>query len=111
MARGMGAARSGLCRHGRCTGKPRLVQRQDPCQQARESLGEFDLGNKLRAEAQTLQSNFEAAFWCEDLGAYALALDGRKQPCRVRTSNSGHALFSGIASPERATRVAQTLLS
>ena len=74
-------------------------------------LGEFDLGNKLRADAQTLQSNFEATFWCEDLGAYALALDGRKQPCRVRTSNSGHALFSGIASPERATRVAQTLLS
>jgi len=74
-------------------------------------LGEFDLGNKLRSEAQTLQSNFEAAFWCEDLGAYALALDGRKQPCRVRTSNSGHALFSGIASPKRATRVAQTLLS
>ena len=28
--------------------------------------------------------NFDAAFWCEDLGAFALALDGRKKPCRVR---------------------------
>ena len=74
-------------------------------------LGEFDLENKLRAEALALQMNFEAAFWCEDLGAYALALDGRKKPCRVRTSNSGHALFTEIASPERAARVAQTLLS
>jgi len=26
-----------------------------------------------------------------------LALDGRKRPCEVRTSNAGHALFTGIA--------------
>jgi glycogen debranching enzyme len=74
-------------------------------------LGEFDVQDKLLAEAETLRKNFETAFWCEDIGAYALALDGRKQPCRVRTSNSGHALFTGIAAPERAARVAQTLLS
>ena len=41
---------------------------------------------------------FEAAFWCDDLGTYALALDGAKRPCRVRSSNAGHALFAGIAS-------------
>jgi glycogen debranching enzyme len=73
-------------------------------------LGERDLEARLRAEAETLQQNFDAAFWCEDLGAFALALDGRKKPCRVRTSNSGHALFTGIASPERAKRVARTLM-
>ena len=39
---------------------------------------------------------FEEAFWCDDLGTYALALDGDKQPCRVRTSNPGHCLFTGI---------------
>ena len=27
-----------------------------------------------------------------------------KQPCRVRASNAGHALFTGIAAPERAAR-------
>ena len=38
-----------------------------------------------------------------------LALDGGKKPCRVRTSNAGHALFTGIASPERARRVADDI--
>jgi len=75
-----------------------------------DRLGENDLQGRLLAEARTLQTNFETAFWCEDLGVYALALDGRKQPCRVRASNCGHALFAGIAAPERAARVARTLL-
>jgi glycogen debranching enzyme len=44
------------------------------------------------------------------LGTYALALDGDKKPCRVRTSNAGHALWTGIALPERVPAVAQTLL-
>src|SRR5688572_20354945 len=61
--------------------------------------------------AETLQSLFEDAFWCEDLGTYALALDGAKQPCRVRSSNPGHCLFTGIASRSHAERVAATLLS
>ena len=43
------------------------------------------------------------------LGCYALALDGQKQPCRVLSSNAGHALFAGIASPERAARLARLL--
>src|SRR5690606_20003541 len=48
---------------------------------------------------------------CDDIGTYALALDGDKRPCRVRSSNAGHVLFSGIARPDRAARVAATLLS
>jgi len=73
-------------------------------------MGEYDLQTGLRGEAQSLQQQFGAAFWCDDLGTYALALDGDKNPCRVRTSNAGHALFTGIAAPERAARVAETLL-
>jgi glycogen debranching enzyme len=73
-------------------------------------MGEYDLEAKLLGEAQILRKNFEAAFWCEEIGTYALALDGAKNPCRVRTSNAGHALFTGIASPARAERVAKTLL-
>ena len=30
-----------------------------------------------------------------------IALDGKKAPCRVRTSNPGHALATGIVAPER----------
>jgi glycogen debranching enzyme len=39
-----------------------------------------------------------------------LALDGDKQPCRVRTSNAGQCLFSGIAAADRAVKVGQALL-
>lgn len=73
-------------------------------------LGDLNLANKLAQKALSLRRNFEAAFWCEDLGTYALALDGFKRPCRVRTSNTGHVLFGGIASRHRAERVARTLL-
>ena len=73
------------------------------------ALGEEARAAALEREAETLRQRFEEAFWCEEIGTYALALDGDKQPCRVRTSNAGHALFAGVASPERAARVAQTL--
>src|SRR5205807_2310488 len=45
-----------------------------------------------------------------DNGTYALALDGKKQPCRVRTSNAGHCLSTNIASPEHAHSIEQILL-
>jgi glycogen debranching enzyme len=72
-------------------------------------------GDQANAEewlkrADALQARFEETFWCEDLGTYALALDGGKRPCCVRTSNPGHCLFTGIASPSRARRVRATLM-
>jgi glycogen debranching enzyme len=73
--------------------------------------GEESLARQLENEADRLRARFEDAFWCDELGTYALALDGNKRPCRVRTSNAGHCLFSGIAAPERAQRVAETLLA
>lgn len=72
-------------------------------------LGRRARATALQAEADELRARFEQAFWLEDLGTYALALDGEGRPCRVRTSNAGHALYTGIASPERAARVAETL--
>ncbi|CAO4163881.1 amylo-alpha-1,6-glucosidase [Methylorubrum populi] len=74
-------------------------------------LGEDDLSVRLTAQANTLRENFDKAFWCEEIGTYALALDGRKRQCAVRSSNTGHALFTDIALPERAPRVAAQLLS
>src|SRR5487761_424076 len=59
-------------------------------------LGKTDLARKLTAEAFQLAERFERAFWCDDLSTYALALDGVKRPCRVRTSNAGQLLFTGI---------------
>lgn len=63
----------------------------------------------LEVEAENLRSRFEEHFWCDELSTYVLALDGRKRPCQVRTSNAGHCLYTGIASPDRARRLAETL--
>jgi glycogen debranching enzyme len=73
-------------------------------------LGHHDRAIELERQAQTLRRRFEAAFWCEDIDTYAIALDGEKRPCRVRTTNAGHCLYTGIASAERAARLATTLL-
>jgi glycogen debranching enzyme len=73
-------------------------------------LGLAERAAALLARAEDLRRTFEERFWAEDLGTYALALDGDKRPCLVRTSNAGHALFAGIADRERALRTAETLL-
>ena len=73
------------------------------------AFGQELRAGQLAGEAERLRERFEAMFWCEELATYALALDGSKRPCRVVASNAGHCLFAGIASDERARRVAQTL--
>ncbi len=73
-------------------------------------IGRDDVAPGLEGEAQRLAERFEAAFWCPEIETYALALDGEKNPCRVRTSNAGQALFTGITSAQRAARVAAGLL-
>jgi len=73
-------------------------------------MGLAERAGQLATEAQALAARFEQAFWCEELGTYALALDGEKQPCRVRTSNAGQLLFTGIVSTDRARLVAADLM-
>ena len=75
-----------------------------------KTLGDAARSRELSNQAEALRRKFEKAFWCDDLSSYALALDGSKQPCRVRTSNAGHCLFAGIASDENARRAATTLI-
>jgi glycogen debranching enzyme len=70
-----------------------------------------DRASALESQAEELRRRFEAAFWCDDLGTYALALDGEKRPCRTRASNAGQCLFGGIAAPDRASQVARGLAS
>ncbi|WGS22708.1 MULTISPECIES: amylo-alpha-1,6-glucosidase [unclassified Bradyrhizobium] len=78
---------------------------------AARRLGMPEKAARLEAEAERLCERFEDAFWCEELGTYALALDGAKEPCKVRTSNAGQLLFSGIVREDRAARVAADLMS
>ena len=74
-------------------------------------LGDEERAATLTRQAEELREKFERTFWCEQISTYALALDGEKNPCEVRASNAGHCLFSGIASPPRARRMAHTLLN
>jgi glycogen debranching enzyme len=74
-------------------------------------MGDAALAEKLNQQAEELRRKFEAAFWSDEIGMYVLALDGKKQPCRVRSSNAGHCLFSGIASDARAQTVMDGLLT
>jgi glycogen debranching enzyme len=66
---------------------------------------------RLRSEAAELRTRFDDDFWVESLDCYAMALEANKQPLRVVSSNAGHALWSGIAAPERAARVADRLMA
>src|SRR5262249_5215579 len=50
------------------------------------ALGRAERAQALLVRAEELRSRFEEAFWSEEIGTYALALDGQKRPCRVRAS-------------------------
>ena len=73
-------------------------------------LGKREMAEALEIEARQLAERFEQAFWCDELGTYAVALDGAKEPCRVRTSNAGQLLFSGMVREDRARLVAADLM-
>jgi glycogen debranching enzyme len=70
-----------------------------------EALGETQLASELRQAAAQLRMRFEEQFWCPDMASYALALDGEKKPCAVRTSNPGHCLYAGLVMEGRARAV------
>jgi glycogen debranching enzyme len=74
-------------------------------------LGNEERAASLDSQADALKRRFDSHFFDEELGSYVLALDGDKKPCRVLSSNAGHALFTGIALPERAPVVMRTLMT
>jgi glycogen debranching enzyme len=74
------------------------------------ALGDLESAARWLREAESLKQQFQQRFWCDDIGLYALALDGDKQPCRVASSNAGHALWAGIAAPDHAQRFAQRVM-
>ena len=75
------------------------------------ALGHSGRAAACEERAEELRVHFDESFFDAALGCYVLALDAYKRPCRVRSSNAGHALFTGIALPERAAVLARTLMS
>jgi glycogen debranching enzyme len=76
-----------------------------------ELLGHRDAAPALRETARRLRERFEADFWDDGHGFYALALDGLSLPCRVTASNPAHCLWAGIASEGHAKAVADRLMA
>ncbi len=76
-----------------------------------ERRGDLDRAQALRRSAKALRAAVEKRFWLPELGFYAIAIDGTGHPCRVRASNPGHLLYTGLPSPQRASRVVEQLLS
>jgi glycogen debranching enzyme len=76
-----------------------------------DAPGKPDRAQALRAKAAALFERFNAEFWDEQLGFYAYALDGEKKKVLTVASNAGHCLWSGIVSPERATKVVGRLMA
>lgn len=75
------------------------------------SLALPDRETALLEQAEITRDAFERRFWLAELETYALALDGHKRPCRVRSSNPGHCLYARIVSANRADRLAHGLAS
>jgi glycogen debranching enzyme len=74
-------------------------------------IGEDRLAAELDNAATKLAEGFEEKFWCEELGLYVLGLDGKKAQMRVRSSNAGQLLWTGIAREDRARKVADAMIS
>ncbi len=77
---------------------------------ARAVWHDDDLARRLDAAADALKSRFNSDFWLDDLGYYALALDGHKNAVRTVTSNPGLLLWSGIVGDDKVERVVTRLM-
>jgi glycogen debranching enzyme len=75
------------------------------------ALGSSSRAEELEQAAEDLRGRFERDFWSDEIGMYALALDGSKRRCGVRTSNAGQCLLTGIARRDRARRIAEAMVS
>jgi glycogen debranching enzyme len=74
-------------------------------------MGDPALASRLESEAEALKVRFNAAFWVEAGGYYAIALDGDKAPVLAKTSNPGHGLWSGIIADHRRAALAEDLVA
>lgn len=73
-------------------------------------LGDDGTATRLEERAMELAARFDRDFWSDALGCYRLARARGGRPVDAVTSNAGQALFTGIATPERAAAVADRLL-
>ncbi len=73
-------------------------------------FGDSDRADRLKKESNELAKRFDKAFWMPQRGFYAMALDAKKQPLEVISSNPGQLLFTRIVNRERARAVVNRLM-
>jgi glycogen debranching enzyme len=74
-----------------------------------ERTGDAARAAALRRQAAELRDKFNRDFWLDDKGVYALALQSGGRPAAVVSSNPGHALWAGIAEPQKARHTRERL--
>jgi glycogen debranching enzyme len=74
------------------------------------AAGDRLYARQLLAQAARLRARINERMWLEDHDLYALGLTEDGQPLTAVTSNSGHMLLTGVASPRQGQRVARRLM-
>lgn len=74
-------------------------------------LGEKDEAQRLYREAADLKKRFNEAFWMEDVGFFAMALDAAKRQVKSVGSNAGHCLAAGIVDEQLVRKTADRLFA
>jgi glycogen debranching enzyme len=72
--------------------------------------GESSLARRLFQDATALKERYNARFWMEDEGCFAMGIDHHGQLIRSVASDPGHCLLSGIVDESRVPRLANRLM-
>lgn len=76
-----------------------------------EIIGKEERIPFFKQKSASLFKQFNERFWDESMQTFVLALDDEKNPCLVKASNVGHALYCEAVDPKYATAVVKTLMS
>jgi len=74
-------------------------------------VGDEETARTAEDRAAALKTAFNETFWLPDRGWFAVGLDREKRPIDALTSNIGHCLWTGIVDEDKASSVADHLLS
>ncbi len=74
------------------------------------AFGDIGRAERLRKAAADLAKRLERAFWMPGPGYYAMALDEKKRPLEVISSNPGHLLFTRVLARDRARAVVNRIM-
>jgi glycogen debranching enzyme len=75
------------------------------------AFGEPERAERLKREAEEMRERIVSRYWMEQLGTFALALDGQKRPLPTVTTNAGHLLWSRVPDAAQARRMAAGFLA